>query len=90
MDGGMIDWNNKKFPIQKGATMKCQKNIHPVERGIRVIAGLVLISLAFVGPQNKWFLLGVIPLLTGFLGWCPPYQLLGISTLKKTSNCCHK
>ncbi len=45
-----------------------------------MIAGVVLISLAFVGPASKWFLLGLIPLATGLLGWCPPYALLGIST----------
>jgi len=55
-------------------------NIHPIERVVRVIAGIVLISLAFVGPANKWFLLGLIPLATGLSGWCPPYALLGIST----------
>lgn len=60
-----------------------KKNIHSIERIIRILLGLVLVSLAFVGPQNKWFLLGVIPLLTGLIGWCPPYQLLGISTCKK-------
>lgn len=63
------------------------KNIHPIERGARIVIGLVLVSCAFVGPENKWFLLGAIPLLTGLLGWCPPYQLLGINTcdLKKKS-----
>jgi hypothetical protein len=58
------------------------KNIHPVERGVRVSVGLILIALAFVGPANKWFLLGAIPLMTGLIGWCPPYQLLGINTCK--------
>jgi len=58
------------------------KNIHPVERFVRVVLGLGLISMAFVGPKNLWFLLGIIPLLTGFMGWCPPYQILGISTCK--------
>lgn len=60
-----------------------KKNIHPVERVIRIIAGIVLMSLAFVGPANPWFLLGIIPLATGLLGWCPPYQMLGISTCPK-------
>ena len=60
------------------------KNIHPVERGIRVVGGLGLCSLAFVGPANPWFLLGAVPVLTGLLGWCPPYALLGISTCKRT------
>lgn len=62
-----------------------KKNIHPIERAVRVIVGLVLISMAFIGPANLWFLLGIFPILTGLSGWCPPYQLLGISTcsLKK-------
>lgn len=58
------------------------KNIHPIERGLRVSVGLILIALAFVGPANKWFLLGAVPLMTGLMGWCPPYQLLGINTCK--------
>lgn len=65
-----------------------KKNIHPVERLILVVLGIALVSMAFVGPENKWFLLGFVPLLTGVLGWCPPYQLLGISTCglgKKTN-----
>ena len=56
------------------------KNIHPYERVVRVVAGLGLSSLAFFGPENLWFLLGLIPVLTGLLGWCPPYQVLGVST----------
>lgn len=55
-------------------------NIHPVERIVRVVAGLGLASMAFVGPANGWFLLGLIPVGTGLLGWCPAYSLLGIST----------
>ena len=57
-----------------------KKNIHPIERGLRIAIGVILISLAFIGPANKWFLPGIVPLLTGFLGWCPPYQILGINT----------
>ncbi len=57
-----------------------KKNIHPFERIVRVGAGVILTSLAFLGPANPWFLLGMIPVLTGVLGWCPPYQLFGFST----------
>jgi hypothetical protein len=57
-------------------------NIHPIERAVRVGAGLILISLAFLGPANPWYLLGFIPLLTGLSGWCPPYSLLGFSTCR--------
>lgn len=59
-----------------------KKNIHPLERVARVLVGLVLISMAFVGPKNLWFLVGVVPVLTGVIGWCPPYAMLGISTCK--------
>lgn len=55
-------------------------NIHPIERVIRIIVGLILISLAFVGPANPWFFLGFIPLATGVIGWCPIYFYFGIST----------
>ena len=57
-----------------------KKNIHPVERVVRISLGLILISFAFVGPANLWFLLGLIPLLTGFVGWCPLYAIAGINT----------
>lgn len=60
-----------------------KKNIHPIERVIRIGAGLALTSMAFVGPANPWFFLGLIPLATGLLGWCPPYAMLGISTCPK-------
>lgn len=59
-----------------------KKNIHPYERIARVLIGTGITAMAFVGPQNLWFLLGIIPILTGLVGWCPPYQMLGISTCK--------
>lgn len=59
-----------------------KKNIHTVERVVRIISGLILISLAFWGPANLWFLLGAIPLFTGLIGWCPPYAICGINTCK--------
>lgn len=58
------------------------KNIHPYERVVRVVVGLFLVSLAFWGPANPWFFLGAIPVLTGLMGWCPPYSLLGINTCR--------
>lgn len=57
-----------------------KKNIHSVERILRILVGAGLTALAFVGPANNWFLLGLIPLLTGIMGWCPPYAIFGIST----------
>jgi hypothetical protein len=63
------------------------KNVHPVERIVRIVVGLGLTSMAFFGPANLWFLLGLVPLTTGLLGWCPPYAMLGMSTCpRKTTS----
>jgi hypothetical protein len=51
-----------------------------VDRAVRIIVGLVLLSLTFVGPKSMWGLAGAVPLLTGLAGWCPAYALLGIRT----------
>ena len=59
-----------------------KKNIASTERIIRIIAGIMIISLAFVGPKSAWAYLGIIPLATGLIGWCPPYALFGFSTCK--------
>ena len=59
-----------------------KQNVHNIERVVRIVVGLVLISLVFWGPQSNWGWIGVIPLATGLLGWCPPYAMLGISTCK--------
>jgi hypothetical protein len=60
-----------------------KKNIHQIERVVRIVAGIGLVSLTFWGPANPWFFLGLIPLATGLIGWCPPYAMLGISTCKR-------
>ena len=64
-----------------GDTMK--QNVHNIERVVRIIVGLAIISLVFIGPQSVWGWLGLIPLATGIIGWCPPYALIGFSTCKK-------
>lgn len=55
-------------------------NLGTLDRILRVIVGLALIAIVFVGPKTPWGWLGLIPLATALLGWCPPYALLGIST----------
>lgn len=57
-----------------------KKNVGGIDKTIRIIAGIGLISLVFVGPQTVWGWIGVVPLATALLGWCPPYALLGINT----------
>ena len=56
------------------------RNEHVVERVVRTILGLGLLSLVFVGPQSLWGLIGIVPLVTGVLGTCPLYTALGFST----------
>ena len=51
-----------------------------IDRALRVIAGLVLIALTLTGVIGVWGWIGVLPILTGLLGWCPAYTMLGIST----------
>ena len=56
------------------------RNEHTADRVIRVLAGIALLSLVWIGPQTPWGWLGLVPLVTGMIGSCPIYRLLGIST----------
>lgn len=60
--------------------MKC--NVGGVDRVLRVVVGIGLLSLVFVGPQTVWGWIGAVPLLTGLLGYCPAYLPFGIKTCK--------
>lgn len=51
-----------------------------IDRAIRVVLGLVLLALVFTGPKTLWGYVGLLPLLTGLVGSCPIYALLGFST----------
>lgn len=51
-----------------------------LDRIVRVLVGLAGISLVFVGPKSLWGLVGLVPLLTGLVGTCPLYSILGINT----------
>lgn len=57
-------------------------NVGGADRIIRIIVGLVLIALVFVGPKTAWGWIGVIPLVTGLFRTCPAYSLLGMNTCK--------
>lgn len=56
------------------------RNEGTIDRTLRVIAGAALVSLVFVGPETPWGWIGLVPLVTGLVGNCPVYSLLGIST----------
>jgi hypothetical protein len=60
--------------------MNFTKNAGTVDRALRAIAGIVLIGLTLTGTIGVWGWIGVVPLATAALGWCPAYTLLGIKT----------
>ena len=55
-------------------------NESSIDRVLRIFLGIVVLSLVVVGPKSMWGLLGLVPLFTGLVGFCPLYRLLGIST----------
>ena len=60
-------------------------NVGGIDRALRIIAGLVLISLYFIGEQiigqnTVWGLVGIVPLATGLFRFCPFYTLIGLKT----------
>lgn len=55
-------------------------NEHWMDRTLRVVLGLGLLALTVAGPHTLWGLLGLLPLATGVVGFCPLYRVLGFST----------
>ena len=53
-------------------------NIGSTDRLLRIVVGIALLSLVFVGPHTAWGWLGLVPLATGLLRFCPLYTVLGI------------
>ncbi|MBK5914018.1 YgaP family membrane protein [Rhodocyclus purpureus] len=60
-----------------------KSNVGGIDRILRVAAGAGLAGAAAMGYIGVWGWLGVIPLATGLIGWCPAYPLLGVNTCKK-------
>jgi sulfite exporter TauE/SafE len=59
-----------------------KSNVGKTDRMIRFLLGIVIIA-AGLYYQSWWGVIGIVPIITGALSWCPPYKLLGISTDKK-------
>ena len=55
-------------------------NVGGIDRVARIAAGVVLIGLAATGTVGVWGWIGVVPLATGAIGFCPLYPLLGMNT----------
>ncbi|MFG5407749.1 DUF2892 domain-containing protein [Piscinibacter sakaiensis] len=56
------------------------KNEGTLDRVLRIVTGLVLLALAATGSVGAWGWIGLVPLATGLMGWCPLYTVLGIRT----------
>ena len=57
-------------------------NIGSIERILRIVIGLALVAATAMGQLPVWGYIGIVPLATGLMGWCPPYAIFGISTCK--------
>ncbi len=55
-------------------------NVGGIDRVLRAVVGIVLIAIVFVGPQTPWGWVGLVPLLTAVVGFCPLYTVLGLNT----------
>lgn len=56
------------------------RNEGKTDRVLRVIVGVAVLSLVFIGPQTAWGWLGLVPLITGLVGNCPVYSIFGINS----------
>lgn len=55
-------------------------NVGNIDRALRIVAGIILVTLAATGIFAPWGWIGIIPLLTGIFRFCPIYPLLGMNT----------
>jgi hypothetical protein len=55
-------------------------NLGTLDRAVRIVVGMVLLSLVVVGPRTFWGFIGFVPLMTGAMGYCPLYRVLGFSS----------
>ncbi|HRJ62424.1 MAG TPA: DUF2892 domain-containing protein [Azospirillaceae bacterium] len=58
------------------------KNVGVIDRALRAVVGLILIALAVLGIFSPWGWIGVVPLFTAFVGFCPAYTLIGVKTCR--------
>jgi len=56
-------------------------NVGKADRSVRIVFGLIVLLLGFYF-QSWWGLIGLIPILTSVIGWCPAYSIFGISSCK--------
>lgn len=57
-------------------------NVGTLDKTIRIILGVALLSLVVIGPKTPLGLIGLIPLITGLVSFCPLYKILGVCSNK--------
>ena len=57
-----------------------EKNVGGIDKLLRILVGAALIGVTLAGMLPAWGYLGIVPLATGLLGWCPLYPLLGFNS----------
>jgi len=62
--------------------MNFTKNAGTIDRAVRAIVGIALIALTLTGQLGVWGWIGIVPLATALIGWCPAYTLFGLNTCK--------
>ena len=61
-------------------------NVGGIDRILRIVVGITLVALTALQMIPVWGYIGVVPMLTGLIGWCPAYPLLGINTCSMKKN----
>lgn len=61
-----------------------QSNVGGIDKALRIGAGLLLLVLAALGIGTPWTWIGIVPLATGLVNFCPAYRLFGFSTCRST------
>jgi hypothetical protein len=62
------------------------KNVGGIDRILRVVVGLLFIALAATGTVGAWGYVGIVPIVTAAVGWCPAYLPFGFSSCKTRSD----
>jgi hypothetical protein len=79
-----VPFDGNTLTLAPGIVMT--RNVGRTDQVIRIVVGLALLALVFVGPKTPLGYFGLIPLVTGLFGTCPLYALLGISTRERAAD----
>ncbi len=61
------------------------RNIGTIDRVLRILVGLAVLSLAFIGPKTPWGYAGLILVVTAVINFCPIYRIIGVNTCSRSA-----